>query len=89
MSLKRLRPGGLTLIELLVVLAIVSLLVALALPSYQAYVRKANRGEAQQLLMNWANLQEIWRSNHTTYADDVAAPNGIPLPTHSNYVFSL
>ena len=36
-------------------------------------------------------MQEIWRSNHTTYADDVAAPNGIPVPVMANgaYVFTL
>ena len=38
------------MIELMMVLAIVAILVALALPNYTRYVRKANRGEAQQLL---------------------------------------
>ena len=80
---------GFTLVELMIVIAIVAILVALALPSYTNYVRKAKRGEAEQLLMNWANLQEIWRANNPTYADDVAAPNGIPLPTHNDYTFSL
>ena len=80
---------GFTLVELMIVIAIVAILVALALPSYSAYVRKAKRGEAQNILMNWANVQEIWRANNATYADDVAPPNGIPLPTHTNYTFSL
>ena len=44
--------NGFTLIELMVVIGIVAILVALAMPSYSNYVRKANRGEAQQLLMN-------------------------------------
>ena len=52
---------GFTLIEVIIVVAIIAILVALALPSYSRYVRKANRGEAQQLLLNWANNQEIWR----------------------------
>ncbi len=80
---------GFTLVELMIVVGIVAILVALALPSYQAFVRKANRGEAQQIMLNWANLQEIWRANNSTYADDVAAPNGIELPTHDKYTFSL
>ena len=80
---------GFTLIELMITVGIVAILLALALPGYQSFVRKANRGEAQQIMMNWANLQEIWRSNNTLYADDVAAPNGIELPTHDNYTFSL
>ena len=81
--------AGFTLIELMITIGIVALLVALAAPGYQAFVRKANRGEAQQLLMNWANLQEIWRSNNPNYAEDLAAPNGIPLPTHDKYNFTL
>lgn len=83
------RPWGFTLIELMIVIVIVAVLVGLALPSYKDYVRKARRGEAQQLLMNWANMQEIWRANHTTYAAAAASPDGIPAPTHSAYVFSL
>jgi type IV pilus assembly protein PilE len=76
---------GFTLIELMVVVAIVAILMALAIPSYSRYVRKANRGEAQQLLMNWANNQEIWRSSDTDYA----TIGELPLPTHDKYTFSL
>jgi Tfp pilus assembly protein PilE len=49
------------------------------------YVRKANRGEAQQLLLNWANNQEIWRANDSDYA----TTGEIPLPSHAKYTFSL
>jgi len=76
---------GFTLIELMIVVAIVAILVALALPSYGRYIRKANRGEAQQLLLNWANNQEIWRANDTDYA----TTGELPLPTHDKYTFSL
>lgn len=85
----RKRRKGFSLMELMIALAVVAVLVALAYPSYSRYVRKANRGEAQQLLLNWANNQEIWRSNNPTYADDVDSPNGIPVPAHDKYVFSL
>jgi type IV pilus assembly protein PilE len=81
----RKRRRGFTLIELMIVVVIVAILVGLAIPSYTRYVRKANRGEAQQLLMNWANNQEIWRSSDTDYA----TTGEIPLPTHDNYTFSL
>ena len=76
---------GFSLIELMIVIAIVAILVALALPSYTRYVLKANRGEAQQLLLNWANNQEIWRANDTDYA----ATDEIPVPTHDRYTFTL
>jgi type IV pilus assembly protein PilE len=72
----RIRRKGFSLIELMIVVAIVAILVALALPNYTRYVRKANRGEAQQLLLNWANNQEIWRANDSDYATtgELAAP---------------
>jgi type IV pilus assembly protein PilE len=63
------RKKGFTVIELMIVLVIVALLMALAYPSYVKYVRKAKRGEAQQMLMNWSVNQEIYRSNNTTYDD--------------------
>lgn len=76
---------GFTLVELMIVLGIVALLVALAIPSYTRYVLKANRGEAQQLLMNWANNQEIWRANDTDYA----TTGEIAAPTHAKFNFTI
>ena len=85
------RKKGFSLVELMIVVAIVAILVALAIPSYSRYIRKANRGEAQQLLLNWANNQEIWRASHTTYSDGTADANGntLPAPTHDKYTFSV
>ena len=74
---------GFTLVELMITIAIVAILVALAIPSYSKYVRKANRGEAQQLLLNWANNQEIWRANDTNYATTAE----LAVPTHDKYIF--
>jgi len=76
---------GFSLVEILIVISLVAILLALALPSYTQYVRKANRAEAHQLLMNWANNQEIWRASNTSYADSVA----LPVPTHDRYTFTV
>ena len=77
--------NGWTIIELMIVLIIVAVLVALAYPSYTQYVRKAKRGEAQQMLMNWAVNQEIWRSNNPQYAGD----GDITPPTHDDFVLTV
>jgi len=76
---------GFSLIELMVVVAIVALLVALALPGYRQFVRKSQRGEAQQMMMNHANLEEIWRANNNTYADET----GIAVPVHADGRFNF
>lgn len=84
-KLHGIRNRGLTLIELMIVLIVIAVLISLAYPSYVDYVRKARRGEAQQLLLNWSINQEIFRSNNTAYADDTDA--NLPAPTHASYGF--
>lgn len=79
------RIAGFTIIELMIVLVIVAILLGLAYPSYINYVRKAKRGEAQQLLLNWSINQEIFRSNNPQYATVLQ----LPAPTHDNYGFTL
>lgn len=81
----RRRLAGFTVIELMIVIIIVSILVALAYPSYIQYVRKSKRGEAQQLLLNWSINQEIFRSNNPEYA----TTGQLPAPTSDNYAFDL
>ena len=85
-TLQRKRILGFTLIELMIVVGIVAILLALAYPSYAQYVRKAKRGDAQQLLMNWSINQEIWRSNNITYAGEGALP--APNDADGNYAYS-
>lgn len=82
-GLKGSNRRGFTIVELMIVLIVVAILVALAYPSYTQYVRKAKRGEAQQLLMNWSVNQEIFRSNNPSYA----GTGDIAPPTHDDYTF--
>jgi type IV pilus assembly protein PilE len=79
------RAGAFTIIELMIVVIIIAILVALAYPSYIDYVRKAKRGEAQQLLLNWAINQEIWRSNNPAYA----GTGDLDFPSHEDYTFGF
>lgn len=79
------RSGGMTLVELVVVIAIVAILVTLAYPSFARYIQKARRAEAQTLLVNWANNQEIWRANNPVYAGTEA----LPAPQYDYYDFTI
>jgi type IV pilus assembly protein PilE len=62
---------GFTLIELMVSVAIVGLLIALALPSYQASVRKSNRADAQISLTKFSSLQEKYFFQNNQYSGDM------------------
>jgi type IV pilus assembly protein PilE len=65
---------GVTLIELMITVVVVAILAAVAYPSYQDYVLRANRAAAQSVLMEAAQLLErnYTTSNcyHQTEADD-------------------
>lgn len=52
------RQEGFTLIELMSAVAIVGILAAIAYPSYQSYVEKTRRGQAQADLLELAQLME-------------------------------
>jgi type IV pilus assembly protein PilE len=80
---------GFTVIELMIVLVILALLLSLAYPSYIKYVRKAKRGEAQQQLLNWSINQEIWRSNHTSYASIAQMTEPCKDNSDCDYDFTL
>lgn len=78
---------GFSLIELMLVVAIVAILATVALPPFFAYILEARRADAQQVLLDMALKQGIWRSNNTTYG--TYANLGSPtIPYYSNPVVS-
>jgi type IV pilus assembly protein PilE len=70
-------PNGFSMIELAIVLAMLAILAAAALPSYQEYVRKSRRSDAVSRLTLLQQAQERWRANHLSYAGALA-DLGIP-----------
>ena len=48
---------GFTLMELLVVVAAIAIIAAIALPAYDAQIRRGHRAEAQQFLVEIANRE--------------------------------
>ena len=71
------RKSGMTLIELMIVLAVVGLLVALALPSYQRYVARGIRSQGQQFLLDLAQAQEQYFLDARQYATDLGTGAGL------------
>lgn len=63
------RMHGFSFIELMAVLVLMSILVTMALPSYQSSVKRAKRAEAWTVMMKGMQQQERHYSVHGSYAD--------------------
>jgi type IV pilus assembly protein PilE len=61
------KSKGFTLIELMIAITIVSVLAALALPSYNNYIRTAARADAESQMLKIAGDLERWRSRQLSY----------------------
>ena len=60
--------AGFTLIEMMIVVALIALLSAIVLPSYQSSVRKARRADARSALTQVAQLMERLNTEKNSYA---------------------
>lgn len=66
------KESGFTLIELMIVVTIVGLLSMVAYPSYQDYIRRAERTAAMGFVAEMAQRQEIIFNNQRTYANSLS-----------------
>jgi type IV pilus assembly protein PilE len=64
---------GFTLIELVMVIAIVGILMAIAIPSYNNSTTKARRADGQTALMDVMVRQERFYTENNTYSTNLAA----------------
>ncbi|MDD2892704.1 MAG: type IV pilin protein [Halothiobacillaceae bacterium] len=102
------KPGGIvkiaqgfTLIETMVVVAIISLLAAIAYPSYQEFVIKSNRAAAQACLLEQGQFMERFYTANLRYDQTTAGvavvlpasvaggPTGCGLDLAARYTFAL
>ncbi|MBY4678234.1 type IV pilin protein [Marinobacterium arenosum] len=65
--------AGFSMIELMVVVAIVAIIGAVALPSYNSYIQQSRRADAMAALFSLQIAQEKYRANNTSYGASVAA----------------
>lgn len=88
------KEQGFTLVELMIVVVVISILSAIAFPSYQSYVRRGACEDGKGVLTGAANVMERYRAQHNTYssagATDLGVYQSAPIDgTKKNFTIAL
>ncbi len=77
------KKSGFSLIEVMIVVAIISILGAIAYPSYVDYIRKGRRTDGMNALTAAMQKQEVYKANNAVYGTLVQA--NIPATSTEGY----
>lgn len=78
---------GFTLIELMIAVAMVGILVAVALPTYNSVIQKSRRTEAKAALLDLASRQEKFYSINNKYSATASDLGYSALPANTESGF--
>jgi type IV pilus assembly protein PilE len=81
----KLKTSGFTLVELMVVIAIMAILAAWAIPSYQAQVNKSRRADAKATLMGESQRLERCFTDTDTYSGCEPSNYNPGKPSYKGY----